>query len=93
MGPTWTTRSHREDGKLQQQLNIDKPKLWRKLQVHKSTALGLVVSFANLQLEVRRVDRADQDLKLVIKSEGRVEYKTISQCRFVPLLGKQGWKL
>ncbi len=38
-------------------------------------------------------DRADQDLKLVIKSEGRVEYMNISQCRFVPLLGKQGWKI
>jgi hypothetical protein len=62
MGPTSTPGSHRKDGKLQQQLNIDKPKLWRKLQVHKSTALGLVVPFANLQLEVRQVDRADQDL-------------------------------
>ena len=37
-------------------------------------------------------DIADQDLKLVSKSQGRVRYTTVSQCRFVPLLGRQGWK-
>jgi protein-L-isoaspartate(D-aspartate) O-methyltransferase len=36
--------------------------------------------------------RDDQDLKLVEKSEGRVQYFVVSQCRFVPLVGKLGWK-
>ena len=45
-----------------QQQRDSKPKLWRKLQVQKSTALGLVVPGASLQLEVRNVDRSDQDL-------------------------------
>jgi protein-L-isoaspartate(D-aspartate) O-methyltransferase len=34
---------------------------------------------------------ADQDLKVVTKSRGNVSYQMISQCRFVPLLGSQGW--
>ena len=35
---------------------------------------------------------ADQDLKVVTKLGGRVMYSVVSQCRFVPLLGQQGWK-
>jgi protein-L-isoaspartate(D-aspartate) O-methyltransferase len=35
----------------------------------------------------------DQDLKVVTKLGGRVMYSIVSQCRFVPLLGRQGWKL
>lgn len=35
--------------------------------------------------------KSDQDLKLVTKSGGRVKYSIVSQCRFVPLLGRQGW--
>lgn len=35
---------------------------------------------------------ADQDLKVATKQGGRVMYTTVSQCRFVPLLGRQGWK-
>ncbi|MGI8744394.1 MAG: protein-L-isoaspartate O-methyltransferase [Bryobacteraceae bacterium] len=37
--------------------------------------------------------RADQDLKLVTKRGGRVTYDIVSQCRFVPLVGRQGWKI
>ena len=69
MGPTWSARSHREasfreDQLQQQRQQFGKPKLWRKFQVQKSTALGLVVPGANLQLDVRHVDIADQDLGL-----------------------------
>ena len=73
MGPSWSSRSDRkaslrEDKLDQQQRQLSKPKLWRKLQVQKSTALGLVVPGANLQLEVRHVDLADQDLGLVFST-------------------------
>lgn len=58
--PTRTSREQLQHQFEQQRLNH--PKLWRKLQVQKSVALGLVIPCANLQLEVRYVDRADQDL-------------------------------
>lgn len=35
--------------------------------------------------------KADQDLKVITKKNGRVTYAVTSQCRFVPLLGRQGW--
>jgi protein-L-isoaspartate O-methyltransferase len=35
---------------------------------------------------------ADQDLKVVTKQRGHILYSVVSQCRFVPLLGRQGWK-
>lgn len=35
--------------------------------------------------------REDQDLRLVVKSNGRLSSHTATLCRFVPLLGEQGW--
>lgn len=35
--------------------------------------------------------KADQDLKVITKLNGRVMYAVVSQCRFVPLLGRGGW--
>ena len=34
----------------------------------------------------------DQELRLLRKSEGRVESKVVTYCRFVPLQGEQGWR-
>jgi protein-L-isoaspartate(D-aspartate) O-methyltransferase len=36
--------------------------------------------------------RDDQELRLVVKRGGRLEYRTITFCRFVPLRGEQGWE-
>jgi len=36
--------------------------------------------------------RADQDLKVITKLGGRLTYNIASQCRFVPLVGSQGWR-
>lgn len=36
--------------------------------------------------------RADQDLNVIAKLAGRITYQVVSQCRFVPLVGSQGWK-
>jgi len=38
-------------------------------------------------------DRFVQDLKLVEKAlNGRIYQKSLGGCRFVPLIGKEGWK-
>jgi len=34
----------------------------------------------------------DQELRVIVKSEGRVETRVASYCRFVPLRGHQGWR-
>lgn len=36
--------------------------------------------------------KTDQDLKVITKLGGNLIYQVISQCRFVPLRGRQGWK-
>jgi protein-L-isoaspartate(D-aspartate) O-methyltransferase len=33
----------------------------------------------------------DQELRLIRKSEGRLESEVVTYCRFVPLQGEQGW--
>ena len=58
MGASWQTRSGGEDAKPIKRV---KPKLFRKFQVEKSAALGLLIP-QNLRLDVRHVDVADQDL-------------------------------
>lgn len=35
--------------------------------------------------------REDQDLRLVVKNGGQLHSHTATLCRFVPLLGEQGW--
>lgn len=35
--------------------------------------------------------RGEQDLKVVTRRGERVTYNIVSQCRFVPLVGQQGW--
>ncbi len=35
---------------------------------------------------------ADQDLRVITRSQGRLETRVASMCRFVPLRGRQGWK-
>lgn len=35
----------------------------------------------------------DQELRLVIKREGKIESRVATYCRFVPLRGGEGWKL
>jgi protein-L-isoaspartate(D-aspartate) O-methyltransferase len=37
-------------------------------------------------------DRADQELRVVWKIEGRIDYRVATQCRFVPLRGGEGWQ-
>ena len=34
----------------------------------------------------------DQELRLIRKSDGRIDSKVITYCRFVPLQGEQGWR-
>lgn len=34
----------------------------------------------------------DQELRLIRKSQGRVESRVVTYCRFVPLHGAQGWR-
>ncbi len=34
----------------------------------------------------------DQELRLVVKKDGRVDYSVATFCRFVPLRGDQGWR-
>jgi len=58
MGPSQSTRPRREDAKSVKHIQ---PKLFRKFSVQKSTAMGLLFP-QNLQLEVRNLDRHDQDL-------------------------------
>ncbi len=36
--------------------------------------------------------RADQELRVVRKREGRIEERGVSPCRFVPLVGSEGFK-
>jgi protein-L-isoaspartate(D-aspartate) O-methyltransferase len=36
-------------------------------------------------------DRSDQDLRRIEKRRGEVECRTVTQCRFVPLRGGEGW--
>jgi protein-L-isoaspartate(D-aspartate) O-methyltransferase len=36
---------------------------------------------------------ADQDLKVVTRRGGNITNRIVSQCRFVPLVGSQGWKI
>jgi protein-L-isoaspartate(D-aspartate) O-methyltransferase len=37
-------------------------------------------------------DRADQELRVVWKQNGRIEYRVATQCRFVLLRGGEGWR-
>jgi len=36
-------------------------------------------------------DRADQELRIVTKKQGRIDYRVATLCRFVPLRGGEGW--
>lgn len=36
--------------------------------------------------------RADQDLRVVWKRNGRIESRSATACRFVPLRGEEGWR-
>jgi protein-L-isoaspartate(D-aspartate) O-methyltransferase len=36
--------------------------------------------------------RADQDLRVVRKEHGNISTETVSGCRFVPLIGREGWQ-
>jgi protein-L-isoaspartate(D-aspartate) O-methyltransferase len=36
-------------------------------------------------------DRHEQELKLIVKADGEISYRTLDSCQFVPLLGKEGW--
>jgi protein-L-isoaspartate(D-aspartate) O-methyltransferase len=37
-------------------------------------------------------DRADQELRVLWKRNGRIDYRVATQCRFVPLRGGEGWQ-
>jgi len=37
-------------------------------------------------------ERNDQELRVVTKRQGRIEYRVVTLCRFVPLLGGEGWR-
>jgi protein-L-isoaspartate(D-aspartate) O-methyltransferase len=36
-------------------------------------------------------DREDQELRVVWKERGRIDYRVSTHCRFVPLRGGEGW--
>jgi protein-L-isoaspartate(D-aspartate) O-methyltransferase len=36
--------------------------------------------------------RADQDLRVIRKERGKVTTRVVSGCRFVPLIGREGWQ-
>lgn len=36
--------------------------------------------------------RADQDLRVIRKKRGKVTTRVVSGCRFVPLIGREGWQ-
>jgi protein-L-isoaspartate O-methyltransferase len=36
--------------------------------------------------------RADQELRVIVKSGGRLEERVATGCRFVPLRGDGGWR-
>jgi len=37
-------------------------------------------------------DRDEQDLRLVTKGDGKIHSRVVTQCRFVPLRGGEGWR-
>lgn len=37
-------------------------------------------------------DRAEQDLRVIRKVNGQISTRTVSGCRFVPLIGREGWR-
>lgn len=37
-------------------------------------------------------ERSDQDLRVIWKRNGRLESRAATGCRFVPLLGEEGWR-
>jgi protein-L-isoaspartate(D-aspartate) O-methyltransferase len=37
-------------------------------------------------------DRNDQELRVISKRDGRIDDRVVTQCRFVPLRGGEGWK-
>ena len=37
-------------------------------------------------------DRTDQELRVMCKRNGRIDYRVATQCRFVPLRGGEGWQ-
>jgi protein-L-isoaspartate(D-aspartate) O-methyltransferase len=37
-------------------------------------------------------DRGDQELRVVTKERGRIDYRVATLCRFVPLRGGEGWQ-
>jgi len=37
-------------------------------------------------------DRGDQELRVVTKEQGRIDYRVATFCRFVPLRGGEGWQ-
>jgi protein-L-isoaspartate(D-aspartate) O-methyltransferase len=37
-------------------------------------------------------ERDDQELRIVWKEHGRIEYRVVTLCRFVPLRGGEGWR-
>lgn len=37
-------------------------------------------------------DRAEQDLRVIRKANGQISTRTVSACRFVPLIGREGWR-
>jgi protein-L-isoaspartate(D-aspartate) O-methyltransferase len=37
-------------------------------------------------------DRWDQELRVIWKERGRIDYRVATPCRFVPLRGGEGWK-
>ena len=36
--------------------------------------------------------RQDQELRVVVKRNGRIDYRVATLCRFVPLIGGEGWQ-
>jgi protein-L-isoaspartate(D-aspartate) O-methyltransferase len=43
-------------------------------------------------LVIPQGDRFDQDLQVVRKEHGRITTRVASGCRFVPLVGREGWR-
>jgi protein-L-isoaspartate(D-aspartate) O-methyltransferase len=43
-------------------------------------------------LVIPQGDRQDQELQLVRKAHGKITTRVVSGCRFVPLVGREGWR-
>ena len=52
--------------------------------------IGQLNASGRLVIPIGSLD--DQELRLVVKRDGRIETRVVSFCRFVPFRGREGWR-